>query len=60
MQLSSVTQREIYVQNIVTQIVRFTLVPRISEYISSVRFWTNQAREKILIVSNIFDVLTRC
>jgi len=54
-----VTKREIYVQNIVRQIVRFTLVPRVSEYLSSVRFWTYQAKEKILIMSNIFDVLTR-
>lgn len=41
------TKREIYVQNIIRQTVRFTLVPRVSEYISSVHFWTYQAKEKI-------------
>lgn len=53
------TKREIYVQNIVRQILRFNLVPRVSEYISSVCFWIYQAKEKILVMSNlIFDMLT--
>lgn len=39
--------------------LRFNLVPRVSEYVSSVCFWIYQAKEKILIMSNlIFDMLT--
>lgn len=50
------TKRAIYVQNRMRQILRLNLVPRVSEYVSSVCFGAYQAKEKFLIVSKIFDM----